>query len=72
MWDPYRKSEGLTLDQEDCVCEQNQPALGTVFALPCCFGSTGRYFEIDLEDNRGGIYVGTHGGMHWCVQKKVK
>jgi len=58
MFDPARRSDELELEQEDCVCKQLRPDAGTAFAIPCSVGKLIRYFEVEIEVNRGGVFIG--------------
>lgn len=59
MFDPAHTSDEIDLTDEDCRASLiESEAIGTSFAIPACFDSI-RYFELTIETNRGGIFVGT-------------
>jgi hypothetical protein len=58
MFDPEHTSDEVELSDEDCRATLTESeAIGTSFAIPACFDSI-RYYEIVVETNRGGIFVG--------------
>ena len=58
MFDPARTSDEIELSDEDCRASLiESEAIGSSFAIPACFDSI-RYFEVLVETNRGGIFIG--------------